>query len=370
MRILVDGMPRTTGGIGSLVMSIADCASELDKTRNWKFDFIIQGRSGYLEEIKRKGYGFYIAPPIHDVFRYRKFVASVFEINEYDYLWFNNSSKVNLYLPDYAKKKGVSIIAHPHGVDIEEKGIKRYIFKVLNKANSHKMFSLIDIPFACSEEAADAYYKGSTELREKTVVLRNGIKVERYGFNSEKRNLLRKRLGLSDNDFLLGAVGRLTSVKNYTFLIDVMRLLEEKFKLIILGEGEDKQLLQDRILEQGLAKRISLLGKVDDVQDYLFAMDCFLMPSLHEGLPFSIIEAQCAGLPCIISDTLSREIQITDLVTFVELQKSKWKEKIENTERGNNRSSYQNIMLESPYNILNTLNCFYEVLTEHDTKCN
>ena len=105
MRILVDGMPRTTGGIGSLVMSIADCASELDKTRNWKFDFIIQGRSGYLEEIKRKGYGFYIAPPIHDVFRYRKFVASVFDFSVFLVSVFVVAVKIPLHLLQVSNPK-------------------------------------------------------------------------------------------------------------------------------------------------------------------------------------------------------------------------------------------------------------------------
>lgn len=351
MRILVDGMPRSIGGIGSLIMNIAEVAK--NRNDDVRFDFIISDHSAYIPILEEKGYSYYIVPRISEAKKYKRCITEIFRNQQYDYLWFNNTSKVNIMLPEIAKKVGkTKIITHSHGVDIEEKGIKRIVFKILDSLHEKRMYSLIDVPFACSEEAADVYYKHDKKLREKTKVIRNGVFTSKYEFSAVNRKKIREELGLKDNEILLGAVGRLTKVKNYSFLIDLMKELPDSYKLIIIGEGEDHEALQKQIENLGLPGSCFLLGKKDNVNEYLSAMDFFLMPSLNEGMPFSIVEAQTNGLRCVVSDTLSKEVAITDLVSFASLEDShEWVQCLKANIEEINRSAYTERIKAAGYSI-------------------
>lgn len=361
IKILVDGMPRTVGGIGSLIMNMAEVARE--RKDDIRFDFIIPDHSAYISVLEAKGYTYFIVPSIGDVKEYRRCVTDLFTEHKYDYLWFNNTSKVNIFLPRLAKRiGGAKLITHTHGVDFEEKGIKRAAFIVLNALHEKEMFSLIDVPLACSEQAADVYYKHDKGLRNKTVVIRNGVFTSRFLFSSENRDRIRAELGLSNDDVLLGAVGRLTKVKNYSFLIDLMNDLPDRYALILLGEGEEHAALQDQIAGSRASGRIHLLGKKDAVNEYYSAMDYFLMPSFNEGMPFSVIEAQTNGLRCIVSDTLTREMAITDLVRFAPLEeKAAWIDLLKEPEtKDADRTAYVERIRESGYSIEESYDLFVE----------
>ena len=351
MRILVDGMPRSVGGIGSLIMNIAEVAK--NRNDDVRFDFIISDHSAYIPILEEKGYSYYVVPRISERKKYKECITEIFQNQKYDYLWFNNTSKVNLMLPEIAKKVGkTKIMTHSHGVDFEEKGIKRIVFKILDSLHEKRMYSLIDVPLACSEEAADVYYKHDKKLREKTKVIRNGVFTSKYEFSALNRKKIREELGLKDNEILLGAVGRLTKVKNYSFLIDLMKELPDSYKLIIIGEGEDHEALQKQIENLGLPESCFLLGKKSNVNEYLSAMDYFLMPSLNEGMPFSIVEAQTNGLRCVVSDTLSKEVAITDLVSFASLDDSHaWIDCLMSDGKDINRSSYTERIKAAGYSI-------------------
>lgn len=364
MRILIDGMPRTIGGIGSLLVNLADYASKQKEEDPFVFEFIIAGKSGYISFLEENGYKYYIAPSVSNIKQYKTFLARLFSENSFDYLWFNNTSKVNIFLPIYAKKSGTKVIAHTHGVDIEETGIKRVVFKILNVLNRRPMFSLIDAPVACSVEAADIYYKGNKRLRDKTVIIKNGIPVTDYTFDAVKREEIRKELDIQDDEILLGTVGRLTAVKNYPFLIELMEKLDQRYKLILIGDGEDRDMLSQMIEEKHLEDRCRLLGAKSNVADYLSAMDLFLLPSLNEGLPFSIIEAQSEGLPCVISDSLSREMAITDLAVFVPLHSlEEWVKMIKAMDLSKKREDYPAAVAKAGYNIEDSYQIFKQIVS-------
>ena len=359
MRILVDGMPRTVGGIGSLIMNMAEVAR--NRKDDVSFDFIISDHSAYVPVLEEKGYTYFIVPSIRDVKEYKRCITSLFKEYKYDYLWFINTSKVTIILPRLAKQiGGAKLIAHTHGIDFEEKGIKRAAFVALDALHEKEMFSLVDVPLACSEQAADVYFKHDKRLRNKAVVIRNGVFTSRFLFSSENRDRIRAELGLSNDDVLLGAVGRLTKVKNYSFLIDLMNDLPDRYALILLGEGEEHAALQDQIAGSRASGRIHLLGKKDAVNEYYSAMDYFLMPSFNEGMPFSIIEAQANGLPCIVSDTLTREMAITDLVRFAPLgDKAAWIDLLKEHETKDvDRAAYVERVREAGYSIEDTYDLF------------
>ena len=351
MRVLVDGLPRTVGGIGSLIINMAEYSRKSGKS-DIVFEYIVAGRSGYETFLNEKGYKFYVAPDISNIIQYYAFLKSIFEKTHFDFLWFNNTSKVNIVLPLIAKNYGTKIISHPHGIDTEEKGIKRLVFKMLNRINRRRMFSLIDIPFACSKEAADLYYKGCKSLRERTQIMRNGIVIDDFRYDKDIRKNIRKRLSFDEDTILIGTVGRLTGVKNYPFIISLLKEISDEYKAIIIGDGEDREILQEMIDSNNLAERCFLLGKKENVSDFYSAMDCFLLPSFNEGMPYSIIEAQCEGLPCIVSDSLSKELKITDLVSYEPLSKpNNWLDKLYSFRRNQNRAIYPDRIRDAGYSI-------------------
>lgn len=137
----------------------------------------------------------------------------------------------------------------------------------------------------------------------------------------ERRNDIISKLGLSEA-FVIGHAGHLAKVKNQQFLIELMPkilIAKPNVFLLLLGEGDDRPLLEQRISELGLNGHIRLTGNVRNVGDYLSAMDVFAFPSLYEGMPLTLIEAQSNGLPCVISDRVPHDVFITDLVNVLPL---------------------------------------------------
>lgn len=344
MRILVDGMPRSIGGIGTLLLNIVDYNLIVGNKDKYIFEFLLPRESEYKILLSKKNITFYEIPKISNI-EYKYIIKKIFNNNRYDFLWINNTSKINLILPQIAKEKGVMIISHSHGVSCEETGLKKIIFTIIEKIFSSKYDNLIDIPFACSEESADYFYHG--ELRRKCKVLHNGIWVNKFQFNPNYRREIRTEYEIDDQDILMGTIGRITRVKNYPFLIELLGNLSENYKLFIIGNGEDYKLVEDLIIQRELKKRVYLLGLKKDVERYLSAMDIFLMPSLNEGLPFALIEAQASGLKCIVSNGISKEANILGNVDFVEINSiTKWIQHIEKLKHSvNRREAIKNIIV-------------------------
>ena len=362
MKILVDGMPRGIGGIGSLVMNIANYSKP--KEDNLVFDFLLPQGSEYKKTLEENGYRYWEIPDFSQTIKYFNYVRKFFKENKYDYLWFNNTSKVNIILPLLAKKIGkAKLITHTHGVDFEEKGLKYVMFKVIDAINAPVMFAMVDVPLACSREAANVYYGRNERLLNKVVVVSNGIDTAKYKFSDDVRQSMRKEIGVDDNEILLGAVGRLSRVKNFEFIINIVKKLPLHYKLIILGDGELKDELNQLISAWKVEEKCKILGNRKNVPDYLSAMDIFLLPSLNEGMPFSVIEAQANGLPCIVTSIISKEVSITDLVHLEDIaSKQRWIKLIEKTKLTDNRGRYSEIIKENGYGIEHGYNEFVEAL--------
>ena len=166
--------------------------------------------------------------------------------------------------------------------------------------------------FACSKRAGQWMFGD-----EKFTVINNAIDCNQFRFDPKIRAEMRRKLGLEKN-FVLGHVGRFTFQKNHSFLIDVFNGAVKKFPdliLLLIGDAvEDQKFLDEarrKVGEYGLENRVKFLGLRTDVRDLMQAMDCFVLPSRFEGLPMVGIEAQAAGLPCLFSDAITRELEIT-----------------------------------------------------------
>lgn len=175
--------------------------------------------------------------------------------------------------------------------------------------------------FACSEAAANWMYPQKIlSSNEKIEIIYNGINTEAYKFNVSSRKRIRKELNIEDK-FVLGNTGRFLEQKNQSFLISLLSKLDSDTVLILIGEGAMLNEVKRKTQQMNLSNRVFFLGVRDDVSEILCAIDVYVMPSLYEGLPVSAVEAQCSGLPCLLSRNITEEIELTDLVSFLSLDK-------------------------------------------------
>ena len=166
-------------------------------------------------------------------------------------------------------------------------------------------------------------------------VINNGVDIEAYRYSYLKRKRIRSEFGISDNTLVIGNVGAFLPAKNHMFLIDVFCevLKEDKEAILLLaGDGEKRSQIHNRVIELGMDSNVLLIGNRSDIQDVFCAMDVLVMPSLFEGFPNVVLEAQTSGLPCVLSDIITREVEV-DNCTYISLQVSpnEWAKQILNT---------------------------------------
>ena len=180
--------------------------------------------------------------------------------------------------------------------------------------------------FACSKLAGDWMFLG-----EYFDILYNAIDIKEYKYSPVIANKLRQEFHL-ENCIVVGHVGRFNPQKNHSFLIDIFSECVQRnsnTKLLLVGDGEGRQKIQDKVRDLGIQDKVIFTGIRSDVNELLQAMDVFVFPSLYEGLPVTMVEAQAAGLPCVISDHISKECIVTSgLVTGKSLNESpeRWAE--------------------------------------------
>lgn len=183
---------------------------------------------------------------------------------------------------------------------------------------------------ACGPEAG-YYLYGKKIFKKRGIILHNGIELNKYFYSNEIRNLLRKSEKLNDS-IVIGHVGRLNFVKNHTFLLDVfyeIYKINNNSVLLIVGDGEQRENIIKKADKLGLLDKVIITGIRRDVENFLQAMDIMIFPSLYEGLPLTLIEAQASKLPCLISDTVSKSAKYNENVDYMSLEQSpeKWAKK-------------------------------------------
>lgn len=173
---------------------------------------------------------------------------------------------------------------------------------------------------ACGK-AAGKYVWGTLK---NVLILNNAVDINNFSFDSKIRSEYRKRIGVSDEDIVIGHVGRFNAQKNHSFLLHIYNALcaqygDRNFHLVLIGEGEDEAKIRELIEKSPNKPKIHMLGLQPDVNNWMQAFDLFLLPSLFEGLPVVGIEAQAAGLPCIFSDSITSEFKMGEHVQFISL---------------------------------------------------
>lgn len=246
----------------------------------------------------------------------------------------------------YAKIHGVSVrIAHAH--NSSQTKDKKYLLKLLFKKNIRTYATDL---YACGQEAGEWMFSGK-----KFEILNNAIDTKIYSFDQTVREQEREKFKISKDTLLVGHVGRFRPQKNHIYLIELFKKLVEtdkKAKLLLVGDGELLEEVKEKTRVLNMEQSVLFAGVRDDVSKLLQAIDVFCLPSLYEGLPVSIIEAQAAGLPCLISDKVPIACKITDLVKQLPLDANHelWIRAIQDAAKVRRRDTYREIC-ESGFDI-------------------
>lgn len=285
-----------------------------------QFDFLVESTSDIIDkdEIESLGGNVVFIPSYKNPIKYIKTLKKIFKQNNYDIVH-SNMNSLSLFTLKAAKKAGIKVrIAHSHSTS-NKKEWKKNILKNILRPFSKKYATHY---FACSELAGRWLFGNKTYDDGKVNIITNAIDYDRFKFNKEVRTEIRGKLGIKNDEFVLGNVGRFMPQKNQLFLIDIFKQYHDsnnKSKLLLIGDGPLKEQLKDKIKKYNLEDSVIFGGVHQDVEKYYNAMDIFVFPSLYEGLGMCAVEAQINGLPTIVSDNLPSSVKINDNIYFCPL---------------------------------------------------
>ncbi|MFJ7927803.1 glycosyltransferase family 1 protein [Peribacillus sp. NPDC096448] len=343
------------GGLETLIMNIY---RNIDRN-HLQFDFLVhREESGDFDnEIQSLGGKIHYIPYVTKVghFRYKEALNNFFKNHsEYQVVHSHMNAMSGLILKS-AKKQCVPIrIAHSHsaqyGNSLPEKAYKRLVSLAIPSVATHF--------FSCSQLAGISLF-GKKIANGKMIHIKNGVDLKKFTYNKEIRNKIRRELEVNDETLVIGHVGRFQQMKNHDFLIDVFAEFHKKNSnsvLVLVGDGILKQKIEQKVKELNLNKVVYFLGVRDDVHEVMQAFNVLLLPSLYEGLPVTLVEAQAIGLKCIISNAVTTDVDLgLGLAKFISLNDSvsKWVEEISKNSQIVNS---HNKIIENGYDIVTTSN--------------
>lgn len=316
------------GGIENMLMNFY---RKTDRTKV-QFDFLIHDpkRADFEDEIEEMGGRIYRTPErsLKNFGNYIHGLDEFFRQHKEYKIVHSHINTLSVFVLQSAKKNGVPVrIAHSHTAETEKgkkKALKDFFRSNINRVCTDRL--------ACGEKAGRYMFGDQYFDKGLVTVVNNGIDCERFRYNQEKRLEIREKYGFGD-EVVIGHVGRFDEFKNQSFLIDILDCLKEsdvKVKLLLLGEGTLFDQIKAKVLCLGLSDSVVFAGVVPDVYNYLNAMDVFVFPSVFEGLPLTLVEAQANGLTIFASDAVSSESDLTGLIEFLPLSSGAeaWAEKL------------------------------------------
>lgn len=350
------------GGAETFLMKIY---RNIDKTK-FQMDFIVSitEKGFYNDEIlKNGGKIFYVNPKSKNPLKSFIGIKNIVKKNNYKYVIRVNEHSLSV----------IDLIAAKFG------GAKTLILRSSNSQTTgslikkilHKIFIFLprtipNIKFAPSTEAA-IYTFGKKQLRNnKVILLHNAIPYKDFMFDKIKREQMRKSLNLS-NKLVIGHIGRFNEQKNHKFLIKIFKEVKEKNKdavLLLVGNGNLQNQIKEQVEKLELSDSVVFLGVREDIPQILMAMDIYVFPSLFEGMPNTVIEAQAAGLKCIVSNTITKEANITGSVKYLDLNKSEkyWCDIIQEELKNNTREDKSKDFKNKGYDIIDISRYFINTI--------
>lgn len=309
--------------LGGAESRIMDLYRHMDRSVV-QFDFVVHSKEeGYFNEEIRKLGGRIFRVPRFRVLNYFSYCRAWKKLlqehrdadgrSEFHMIQGHMTSTAAIYLP-IARKCGIeTTIAHARSAGVD-KGLKGILTRFLRRNLSKKA----DYLFTCSELAGISVFGKKAVKQGRTRFLPNAIDCQKFAPDPLVREKIRRELGI-ENCYVIGHVGRFHYAKNHEYLLRVFAELVKRktrdYVLLLLGEGSGMEDIRILSRELGIEDKVYFLGNKSNVNDYYQAMDYFVYPSRFEGMPGTIVEAQTAGLRCLMSDTICKEVIATDLVT-------------------------------------------------------
>lgn len=312
------------GGISSMILAVCE---NLDRGAV-NFDYLVYRDQEEFEDRRVQALGGrkLVASNTDAANKFEKFIYKFFRTyrvlrqERAEIFHINASTPYDCLVGLAARLAGVrTVILHAHNSRPEKFGKGHLVFQ-----NICRMFQPLcgDRYFACSNLANEFMY--GSRRRKKAVLVKNGIDTRRFQFDETVRREMRERYGLQDA-LVIGHIGRLCPQKNHSFLIQIfaeLRKLRKDARLVLIGQGELERELMDQVERLELQDSILYIPVTSQPEQFYCMMDLFLLPSLYEGLPVVGVEAQASGLPCIFSDSITRELSITDRAHYLSLEQS------------------------------------------------
>lgn len=334
-------------------------------------DFLVFGReeAAYDQEVITHGSKIYRIPYTPQDLKIKGIsyssIKNLIAHEKYDIVH-SHMNALNGIMLNIMKKIGIPVrISHSHGskhftTNLIASKAQDIVMKRIPRVATNLM--------SCSKAAGDFLYGDNTY-----VIMNNGIDVEAYGYNEAKRTEVRNALNL-EGKFVIGHVGRFNFQKNHMYLIDVFyeyRKLDTSAHLVLVGEGELEEKIVSKVQELGLTPYVTFAGVLNSTHEILQAFDCFVMPSLFEGLPYVLVEAQCAGLLCVVSDTIDLQTQLIDDFHFMQLEDPKaWAHTIYQN-REYKRISGKQVCIAKGFDVVSNVNWlmnYYEAAYRGETE--
>ena len=298
---------------------------------------------------------FYTSPFEKHYLRSYKQLLNIVKENGYDVIHLHANSLINNIPIRVARKAHCKLVVHSHN---SNNNVGGFVGKIVHYINRWMMNRGDVVRLSCSDKAGKWMFADRTfEL------VNNGINLDKYKYNLSIRNAIRNQMGLSDDTIVWGHVARFVEAKNHEFLIncfDYYNLQNPNSKLLLLGDGP----LFDKIKNNTKNPNVVFLGSISETCEYYSAFDMMIFPSLFEGLPFTLVEAQASGLPILASDKITRLVNISGLIRYMSLDETveRWcanlPKKLTDEERYMAVESMQNSVFDSKVTVEQITNCY------------
>lgn len=317
IRVAIIGGKIDSGGKKNLIM---EYYRHIDRNKI-QFDFICDSDSQAIpyEEIESLGGRVYEVAPYQNILKNMADMRKIFKENNYPIVHAYNST-MNLFPMYVAKQCGVPVRIS-ESLSMAHEGDWKTILKKILRPMS-KWFA--NYYMACGEDCGRWQFGDKLFNAKKVDVFKTVINTSFNSYNPELRNKTRKAYGWEDK-IVIGHIGRFTAQKNSVRMIEIFGTVAKKEPqavLCLIGDGELKEDMMSKIKELGIESQVSYLGRREDIQQFYNAMDCFILPSLYEGLPVVGLEAESCGLPIFFSTEVTREANACELGHFISLDES------------------------------------------------
>lgn len=329
----------------------------IDKSK-YEFAFLTQAKSDLEATEEYKKYGFQIhnftTTQRENPQKFRQEIMDILSM-DYDVLQLHTSFWRGFLIEEIAMEIGVpKVIVHSHSsaIDIVNPQKRAQLYEEhLNYKSIFDVSYATDF-WACSQLAADWLY-GDKIPKDKIRIMRNAIDTEQFMYNEAVRKQYRERLNL-EGKFVIGNTCRFEYQKNHEFLIRVfvqVHKIHPNTTLLLVGGGQKMATIKRLVKAYGIEDSVYFLGWRDDVDKIYQAIDLYCLPSLFEGLPIVLVEAQAAGLPCIASSTITMEAKIANHVRYIDLIEKNWIDAIEEFMDGFHRKDMEEEIKKAGFDI-------------------